>query len=172
MANGRPGVWRVGRRLGGVFSAVAVYLVQVLSLHVIGLQIFVRDRPSGGNTAVVPNLPKIFFPQAEKRRSIKLGVPTNVIVRMRMEVLAVLIEPRLLGVVVTLHVDQLRVPVGFLARHVIAALKDKKSLARRCEMICQRAPAGSRTDNNYVITLAHDSNPPFAPQNMQRLLFS
>src|SRR5215470_2817822 len=150
MANGRPGVWRVGRRLGGVFSAVAVYLVQVLSLHVIGLQIFVRDRPSGGNTAVVPNLPEVFFPQAEKRRSIELGVPTNVIVRMRMEVLAVLIEPRLLGVVVTLHVDQLRVPVGFLARNVIAALEDKDSLARRCKMIRQGASPGTGSNDDHV----------------------
>src|SRR5215470_17192601 len=107
MANGRPGVWRVGRRLGGVFSAVAVYLVQVLSLRIIGLQILVRDRPSGGNTAVVPNLPEIFFPQAEKRRSIKLGVPTNVVIRVRMEVFAILVEPRLLGVVVALYIDQL-----------------------------------------------------------------
>src|SRR5207249_5950616 len=130
MADGRPWVWRVGRRLGRVFAAVAVYLVQVLSLRVIRLQIFVRDRPRWGNTAVVPNLAEIFFPQAEQRRSIELRVPTNVIVRVRMEVFAILVEPRLLSVVVAFYVDQLRVPVGFLARHVIAALKDKNSLAR------------------------------------------
>ena len=110
---------------------------------------------------MVSDLGEIFFPQAEERRSIKLGVPTNVVVRVRMEVFAILVD-----------IDQLRVPVGFLARNVIAPLENEDSLARRCEMIRQRASAGARADNDYVITVAPDSNPPFAPQKMHRLLLT
>src|SRR5215467_1936471 len=125
MADSGPGIGRVGRRFGWIFAAIAVNLVEILGLRVVGLQIVIADRPRWGDPAVVAQFAEIFLSQAEQRRAIELCVAAYVIVRVRMKFLAILIEPGFFGVVMSVDVYDLGVPVRFLARNIVAALKDQ-----------------------------------------------
>src|ERR1700758_651257 len=90
-----------------------------------------------------------------------------------MQLLAVLVQPGFLGVVVCIHVDDLRVPVCFLARNVVAPLQNKDPLPRWRQAVGERSAASAGSDDDYVVTIvSHDANPPLAPQKMQRLLLS
>lgn len=55
--------------------------------------------------------------------------------------------------VVGIDIDDLRVPVRFLARYVIAALQNEDALARRCQMVSQCAFSGAGSDNDNVVTV-------------------
>src|SRR5512133_608079 len=86
-----------------------------------------------------------------------------------MQVLTVLVEPGFLGVVVGVHVDDLRIPVRLLARNVVAALEDEDALPGWSQVIGQGSTPSAGANNDYVIAIVvHDANPPFAPQKMQR----
>ena len=56
---------------------------------------------------------------------------------------AVLVEPGFFRVVVDVDIDDLRVPVVLLARHIVPTLKNENSLARRRQMVSQRASSGA-----------------------------
>src|SRR5271166_2896198 len=89
---------------------------------------------------------------------------------MRLEFLAILIKPGFFGVVVGVDVDDLRIPVCFLARNVVAALKDQYSLSGRRQVIGERSTTRAGSDDDHVVSIvSHDANPPLAPQKMQRL---
>src|SRR5271165_2016726 len=170
MTDGGPRIGSVGRWFGRIFSTIAVHLIEVLSLGVIRFQIVVADRPSGRDAAVVAQLAEIFLAQPEQSSTVKLGVAADVVVGMRMKFLAILVEPRLFGVVVGVDVDGLRIPVRFLARNVVAALKDQYSLSGRRQVIGERSPTCAGSDDDHVVVIVtHDANPPLAPQKMQRL---
>src|SRR5215470_7138331 len=173
MADSGPGIGRVGRRFGWIFAAIAVNLVEILGLRVVRLQIVIADRPRWGDPAVVAEFAEVFLAQAEKCRAIELGIAADVIVRVRMEVLAVFVEPGFLGVVVGVDVYNLGVPVCLLARNVVAPLEDQDSLSRWSQVIGERSAACAGSDNDYVVAIVtHDANPPLAPQKMQRLSLS
>ena len=104
------------RRLGGILAAIAVHLVEVLGLQVVRLELVVGDRPGRRDAAVVPELAEVLLAQPEQRRAVELGVAADVVVGVRVELLAVPIAPDLLGLVLALDVDGLRVPVVLLAR--------------------------------------------------------
>src|SRR5215475_12246790 len=90
-----------------------------------------------------------------------------------MQVLAVFIEPGLLSVVVRVHIDDLWIPVRFLAGNVVAALKDKDALPGWSQVVGERSTASAGANDDYVIAIVvHDPNPPFAPQKMQRFSLS
>ena len=92
---------------------------------------------------------------------------------MGVQILAVLIEPGFLCVVVGVHVDDLRVPIRFLAGNVVAALKNQDPLSGRRQVVGERPAARTGSDDDHVIAIVvHDANPPLAPQKMQRLLLS
>src|SRR6202795_2780067 len=129
MADGRPKVGGTGRRFGRVFSAVSMYLIDILGLHVVCLQIGIADRPGWRDSAMVAQFAEIFFAQTEQSSTVKLGVAAHVVVSVRMQFLAILIEPGFLGVVVGVHVENLRIPVRFLAGNIVAALKNKDPLS-------------------------------------------
>src|SRR5208337_449368 len=79
-------------------------------------------------------------------------------------------KPGFFGVVVGVDVDDLRIPVGFLAGNVVAALKDQKSLSGWRQVISESSTTRAGSDDDHVVVIvAHDANPPFAPQKMQRL---
>src|SRR5437667_8811976 len=173
MADCGPRIVRSRRRFGRILAAIAVHLVQVFRLSVVRLQIVVADRPCGRNAAVVAQLAEVFLAKAEQCRAVKLGVSANVVVGVRMQVLAVLVEPGLLSVVMAFHVHELRVPVRLFARDEVAAFEDEDSFAGRRQMISQGAATGPGSDDDYVIVIfIHDANPPLAPQKMQRLSLS
>jgi hypothetical protein len=70
-----------------------------------------------------------------------------------MEVFAILVEPRLPGVVVGIDIDHLGIPIGFLTGNIVAALQNEDAFAGRREVICQRPSTGAGADNNHVIAV-------------------
>src|SRR5437899_10132238 len=91
------------------------------------------------------------LPQPEQAGALKLRVAADVIVRVRMEFLAVLVPPLFLRAVAALEHDRLGVPVLLLARHVVAALEQQDALAGGSEPVGQRAAAGAGADDDDVI---------------------
>src|SRR5215469_8366486 len=104
MADRGPGIGRVGWRFGGILPAIAVYLIEVFCLRVVRFQIVIADRPRRGDSAVVAQLAEVFLPQAEKRRTIELGISAHVIVCVRMKFFPILVEPGFFGVVMGVYV--------------------------------------------------------------------
>src|SRR5215469_12460253 len=90
-----------------------------------------------------------------------------------MKFLAVLVEPGFFGVVVTIYIHDLGVPVGFLARDIVPTLQNENSLSGWGQVVGERSATSAGSDDDYVVSiLAHDANPPFAPQKMQRISLS
>ena len=104
------------------------------------------------------NLAKVFFSQTKQRRAVKLGVATDEVVRVRMQFFAVTVAPRFFRVVLAVEVNGLRAPVVLLARHIVAALKQKNLLAGGRQFVGQRAAAGARADDDDVVVIiaGHD----------------
>src|SRR5215813_5696543 len=98
MGDRGPGIGRVGGRFGGILPAIAMYLVEIFSLRVVWLQIVIADRPRRRDSAVVAQLAEVFFPQAEERRAVELGVAAYAIICVRMKFFPVLVEPGFFGV--------------------------------------------------------------------------
>src|SRR5947207_1853553 len=169
MTHRRITVRCTGGRLRRIFSAIAVHVIKVFCQCVVRFEIVIADRPRRRDPAVVLQLAKVLLAKPEQRRTVKFGVPADVVVSVRMKVLAVLIEPSFFGVVVATDVDDLRVPVALLARNVVAAFENQNAFARRGQMVSESPASGTRSDNNYVVVIAHMANPPLAPQKMQRL---
>src|SRR6266540_2354156 len=154
MADGRIWKRRTAPRLGRIFTLRTVDEIKPFGLDVIRLQFIVGDWPRGRDAAVMTNLSKILFAQTEQRRAVKLGVAADVIICVRMQVLAVLVAPDFLRVVFALLVDRLGAPVVFLPRHVRAALNEQNSLTASGQPIRQRAAAraGANDDNIEVVS--------------------
>ena len=69
------------------------------------------------------DLAEILGAQAEQSGAIELRVAAHVVLDARMELLALGVEPGLVGAVLRLDEDRVRVPVLPLARQVAAALQ-------------------------------------------------
>src|SRR5947207_15191574 len=102
-------------------------------------------------------LAKILLAQAKERGAVELGIAADVIVGVRVERLAVLVEPALLSVVARLHVDGERAPILRLAADVITALDQENSLARRREAVSERpaSRAGPNDDDVKMVVGCH-----------------
>src|SRR5207302_9606897 len=121
----------------------------------------------------VAQFAEIFFAQTEQSSTVKLCVAAHIVVGVGVQILAVLIEPGLLGVVVGVHVDDLRVPIRFLAGNVVATLKNQDPFSRWCQVVGEGSATRTGSDDDHVVAIVgHDANPPLAPQKMQRLLLS
>ena len=93
---------RMGERsraigLGRVLARLAVHQVDALGLGVVRLEIRIGERPSGGDPAVVAHLAEVALAQPEQDRAVELRVAADEVLLMRMELLAVLVQP-VLGV--------------------------------------------------------------------------
>jgi hypothetical protein len=142
---------RARPRIGRIGTSLAVHVVQALGAPVIGLEVGVRDRPRRRRAAMMLEPIEVTLAQPEERRPIKLGVAANVVIRVRVERASVTIPPHVLRVVLGRHVHGARVPVVFLATHVIAALEDQNLLARGGEMVRKRPAASAAANDNYVV---------------------
>src|SRR5438552_609207 len=114
MTDSWPGVGRACWWFGRIFSAVSVYLIKVLSLRIVRLQLVVTNWPGGRNTTVVAQLAKIFFAQPKQCRAVKLGIASNVVVSVRVQVLAIFVDPGIFRVVCFVHIYNLWIHVLFL----------------------------------------------------------
>src|SRR5271157_2897294 len=137
----------------GFTAALAMHLVEVLGLRVVGLEIVVGDGPCRRNPAMMVQLAEVALAQAKQRRAVEFGIAADVVVGVRMKVVSVLVEPRLVGVVVGIDIDHFGVPVRLFAGNIITALQNKDALARRRKMIRQRASPGACSDDDYVVVV-------------------
>ena len=149
--HGRERVRRARPWLGRIDAALAVHLIQMLGLRVVRFEVVVADRPRRRDPAVVNDFPEVLLAQPEQCRAVELGVAADVVVGVGMERLPVLVLPHLLRVVFPLDVDRARAPVVLLAAHVVAALDQQDPLARRGEVIRQRAAARAGADDDHVV---------------------
>src|SRR5581483_1658061 len=154
MADRRMRVRRAAARLGGVFAGVAVHMIEPFGFAVERLQIVVADLPGRRDAAVVLDLAEVFLAQSEQRRAEKFGVAADVIVGVRMKLLAVLVVPFFFGLIFSLEIDRARVPVVFFSRHVVAALEDENLLAARRKLVGEGPAAGAAADDNNVVMIA------------------
>src|SRR5215470_8195815 len=129
MTYGRPGVGLACRWFRRILPAVAVHLINVLGLRIVGLQFVVSDRPSRRDAAVMANLSEIPLSQAEESCAVELRISAHIVVRMRMQLLPLLVAPEFFCVVLGIDVDELWIPVGLFAGDIIATLQDENPLA-------------------------------------------
>src|SRR5215470_59164 len=99
------------------------------------------------------NLAKIFPAQPEERGAIEFGVTADVVVRVRMERLAIFVAPFFLGLVLSLDVDGAGIPIGLFAAHVVASLQDENALPSWGERISERPASGSASNDDHVVVL-------------------
>src|SRR6266702_1030234 len=98
-------------------------------------------------------LAEVALAQPEQRGAVELRVAPDVVVRVRMEFLAVLVPPLFLRAVAALEHDRLSVPVLLLARHVVAALEQQDAFAGGSEAVGQRAAARAGADDDDVVVV-------------------
>src|SRR5690349_18180280 len=135
-----------------------MHLIQIFGLRVVGLEIVIADRPGRRESAVVAQFAEIFFAQAEQRGAVKLGVAADVVVGVGMQIFAVFIKPGFFGVVVGVHVHELRIPVRLFARNVVATLENENPLSRRSQVIGEGSTTRAGSDNDYVVAIVgHDA---------------
>src|ERR1043166_3150291 len=100
---------------------------------------------------MMANLAEVLVAQAEQCGSVEFRIAADVVVRMRMQRLALAIAPHFLRVIPRLDVDRARTPVVLLAAHVVAALEQQDALPRRRQMVGQRSAAGAGADDDHVV---------------------
>src|SRR5215467_15311068 len=99
------------------------------------------------------DLAEILLAHAEEDRSVELCVPADEVLLVGLEGAAVLVIPELAGQVTVVDEDLAAVPVFRLARQVASALEQQDPLARRRQLVRQRATAGAGTDDDDVVVL-------------------
>jgi hypothetical protein len=77
---------------------------------------------------------------------------------MGMERFASDVLPDLFGVVLTLNIDEARIPIGFLSRDIIASLEEQDSLPGGSQSVTQSPSAGSRADNDDIEFIVRGHN--------------
>ena len=139
--------------LGWVLAGVAVNVVKTLGFRIVGLHVAVGDGPRRGNAAVVVNLAEVFLPQTKQRRAEEFRVAADVVIGVRVELIAVFIVPLFFSLVFPFEVHRARVPVVFFPRHVATAFNEQNFLPGRGELVSQGAAASAATDNDDVIMI-------------------
>src|SRR6516165_12102745 len=97
------------------------------------------------------NFPEVFLAQAEESGSVELCVSSNIVVCMRMKRLSVLAAPFFLRLIFAVDVYGPRIPVGFFAANVVAALENQNALSCRGQGIGKGATACAGSDDDHVI---------------------
>ena len=111
------------------------------------------------------DLTEVLAAETEQRGPVELRIAANEVVRVRVERLAVLVAPDLLGVVAGVEVHRLGVPVLELAGHEAAALGHEDAFARRRQRVQEGAAPGARADDDDVVVGGHG----FAPCQAARV---
>src|SRR5712691_12651451 len=86
-------------RFGRILTTLAMHLVLMLGLHVIRLQVIVRDRPRRRYAAMMVDLAEVLLAQPEEGGAVELGVAANIIVGVGVKILAFPVLPHFFGVV-------------------------------------------------------------------------
>ncbi len=153
---------------GGRRAEIAVDVEEFFGASVVRLHIGIGDGPRGRDAAFVPNDTEVFGPHAEHSSTVNLGLSPDEIGLLRVQWVAFLILPGLLGVVAVVEKDGGGIPVKFLLRHERTALKDEDFLASLGEVQSESSAASSGADDDRVVL--HDSKMQigtFSPQDPQ-----
>src|SRR5215471_9778721 len=107
------------------------------------------------------DLPEILFTQSEQSCTIKLGVPSHVVVCVGVQSSSPDIFPDFLCVVLALKVDETRIPIGFLTRDIIASFQEQDPLPGWSQRVAKSSSTRSGADNDDVefILCIHNSWP-------------
>src|SRR6266496_2539495 len=128
-----------------------MHMIDSFSLCVIRLQFIIRKWPRRREATVMFDFAKVLFAETEQRRAIKLGVATDIIIGVWMQLAAVRVAPKFFRVVAATCIHLQGIPILFLARNKWPALEQKNLLAARGQMIRQSATARARTDNDKIV---------------------
>ena len=104
----------------------------------------------------MPELAEVLLAQAVERRAVELRRATDEVVDLRLERLAIAVQPGVRRDVAILDEDLAGVPVLRLARQPVAAFEQQDPLARGREMRGQRAAAGAGADDDDVVVLRQE----------------
>src|SRR5207247_4549370 len=96
-------------------------------------------------------LAEVLGAQAVKRRAVELGRPADEVVDLRLEGLAVLVVPRVLGHVAIVDEHVLGEPVLRLTREPVASLEQEDPLARRRQVSRERPASRAGADDDDVV---------------------
>ena len=156
MRDRRPRVLLRPVALGRVLPVLPVHLIQLLGRRIPWLEVVVGQRPGRGDPVDVLDLPEVLGAQPVQGRAVHLGRPAHVVMDLRLERLAVPVEPGVLGDVPTGHKHRLGIPVLQLPGQEIPALQQQDPLPRRRQGVGQGAPARAGPNDDHVIVLTHD----------------
>src|SRR5580698_4236284 len=131
MRDRRPRVLLRAVTFGGIFAVNAVHLVQPLGPGVPGLEIVVAQRPGGRHAVRMLDLAEVPWAQPVQRSPVQLGGAADVVMHLRLERLAVSVEPRFRRHVPAVYENRAGIPVIGLAWQEVAPLQQQYPLARR-----------------------------------------
>src|SRR6266576_4480827 len=108
----------------------------------------------------MPDLAEVFFAQTKQRGAEKFRVAADVVIGMRVQLVAVFVAPFFFGLILPFEVDRARIPVVFFPRHVTAAFEDDNPFSGRGELVGERAAtrAAAYDDDIVMIALRHVSS--------------
>src|SRR5579872_5088199 len=117
------------RRLGGIDPVLAMHLIQLLSLGIIWLEIFICERPCRRESAMMAYFAEILTPQTKQSGAVHLRVAAHPIMYAGMKSAAVTAVPGFFRLVPRIHKHRCRVPILALPRQEAAAFQHQNTLA-------------------------------------------
>src|SRR5882724_6150525 len=153
MTDRRMWIGTACRGLRGIFAALAVHVIQPFGLQIVRLQVIVGNRPRRGNPSKMLDLTEILPAQTEQRRAVEFGISAHVVIRVRMERLSLLVAPFFFCLILALHIDRARIPVGLLAGNIIAAFQNENAFPGRCERVHKRSATRAGPDDDHVVVV-------------------
>ena len=120
-----------------------------------GFEVGVGEGPGGGDAAFVVDDAEVFGAEAEERGAVDLGLAADEVGLLGVEVVVVLVEPDVFGVVAVVEEDGGGVPVEFFLGEKRAALENENALAGLGEMEGEGSAAGSGSDDDGVVLVGH-----------------
>src|ERR1044072_7854758 len=118
-------------------------MVELLRLGVVRLKLVIRDGPGRRDSAVMANLPEILLAKSKERRAIELRVAADIVICVRVKLMAAAVTPGLFRVVPGIYIHRAGIPVLLLALDVIAALQEQDALSRIRQSVRERSPSRS-----------------------------
>src|SRR5262249_42444112 len=163
----RAGIRPARRWVGRVDPVLAMYLVELLGFAIVGLEILISERPSGGSPVMMFDLAEILLAQTKQCRAVHLGIATHPIVDSGMERAAILAVPGLFRLILCIDEDSGGIPIFSFPRQKVTAFQDQDALAAWREPMREGTSPRARADDDAVIMLAGHVGP-FVPQTIRR----
>src|ERR1700742_2301022 len=139
------------RRISGIVASGAMNRQELFSPLIIGLELFIGDRPGGRYSFFVIERGKISFSKARERCAINFRVSTYKVMDPRRERFAGCIVPGLVRLVAFMIENGFRTPVLWLLRKEVAALNQQDLHPGILESVGQHAAAHASADDDEIV---------------------